>query len=174
MEHVIYQSIMQHLEDKNILNSNQHGFRKNHSCETQLVSTIKDLVKGLDNGSEIDLQMFDLERPLTRYPTRYYFPNCTTMEFRVRHSLGSIHGLQRDFSVQSWMVKLLVTSDVPQGTVLGPLMFLLFINDIHENINSSLRLFADYALLYRSIDTTNNCAIRQNGINKLVSQSKIW
>lgn len=90
---------MQHLEDKNILNSNQHGFRKNHSCETQLVSTIKDLVKGLDNGSEIDLQMFDLERPLTRYPTRYYFPNCTTMEFRVRHSLGSIHGLQRDFSV---------------------------------------------------------------------------
>lgn len=62
-----------------------------------------------------------------------------------------------------------VTSGVPQGTVLGPLMFLLFINDIHENINSSLRLFADYALLYRSIDTTNNCAIRQNGINKLVS-----
>ena len=69
------------------------------------------------------------------------------------------------------MVKLLakVTSGVPQGTVLGPLMFLLFINDIHENINSSLRLFADNALLYRSIDTANNCAIQQNGINKLVS-----
>ena len=65
--------------------------------------------------------------------------------------------------------KVKVTSGVPHGTVLGPLMFLLFINDIHENINSSLRLFADYALLYRSIDTTNNCAIRQNGINKLVS-----
>ena len=44
-----------------------------------------------------------------------------------------------------------VTSGVPQGTVLGPLMFLLFINDIHKNLDSNLRLFADDALLYRSI-----------------------
>ena len=42
-----------------------------------------------------------------------------------------------------------VTSGVPQGTVLGPLIFLLFINDIHENLDSTLRLFANDALLYR-------------------------
>ena len=40
------------------------------------------------------------------------------------------------------------SSGVPQGTVLGPLMFLLFINDIHENLDSTLRLFGDDALLY--------------------------
>ena len=49
-----------------------------------------------------------------------------------------------------------VTSGVPQGTVLGPLMFLLFINDIHENLDSTLRLFADDALLYRSINTSDH------------------
>ena len=66
-----------------------------------------------------------------------------------------------------------VTSGVPQGTVLGPLI-LLFINDIHENLDSNLRLFADDALLYRSIDTVNDCIILQNDIDKLVSWSKSW
>ena len=67
-----------------------------------------------------------------------------------------------------------VTSGVPQGTVLGPLMFLLFINDIHENLDSTLRLFADDALLYRSISTVNDSVILQNDIDKLVSWSKTW
>ena len=67
-----------------------------------------------------------------------------------------------------------VTLGVPQGTVLGPLIFLLFINDIHENLDSTLRLFADDALLYRSINTMNDSVILQNDIDKLVSWSKTW
>ena len=67
-----------------------------------------------------------------------------------------------------------VTSGVPQGTVMGPIMFLLFINDIHGNLDSTLRLFADDALLYRSINTMNDSAILQNDIDKLVSWSKTW
>ena len=67
-----------------------------------------------------------------------------------------------------------VTSGVPQGTVLGPPMFLLFTNDIHENLDSTLRLFADDALLYRSINTMNDSLILQNDTDKLVSWSKTW
>ena len=67
-----------------------------------------------------------------------------------------------------------VTSGVPQGTVLGPLIFLLFINDIHENLDSTLRLFADDALLYKSINTMNDSVILQNDIDKLVSWSTTW
>ena len=97
------------------------------------------------------------------------------MEFRERHSLGLIRGLQRFQRVvvdgeASSFVK--VTSGVPQGTVLGPVMFLLFRNDIHENLDSTLRLFADDALLYRSINTMNDSVILQNDIDKLVSWSK--
>ena len=44
-----------------------------------------------------------------------------------------------------------VKSGVPQGTVLGPLMFLVYINDINENITSSVRLFADDCVIYKSI-----------------------
>ena len=59
-----------------------------------------------------------------------------------------------------------VTSGVPQGTVLDPLMFLLFINEIHENLDSTLRLYADDELLYRSINTMNDSVILQNDIDK--------
>ena len=60
MEHVIYRSIEQHLEH-NTFYSKQHGFRKNHSCETQLLLTTEDQAKNLDE-SEIDLQIFDFSK----------------------------------------------------------------------------------------------------------------
>ena len=51
-------------------------------------------------------------------------------------------------------------------------MFLLVVNDIHENLDSTLRLFADNTLLYRSINTMKDSVILQNDIDKLVSWSK--
>ena len=59
---------MQHLEHNNILYSKQHGFRKNHSCETQLLLTIEDLAKNLDKGSEVDLQIFDFSKAFDKVP----------------------------------------------------------------------------------------------------------
>ena len=60
-----------------------------------------------------------------------------------------------------------VTLGVPQGTVLGPLMFLLYINDITRSITSPLRLFADDCLLYRVIDSQNDASILQQDLDKL-------
>ena len=59
---------MQHLEHNNILYSKQHGFRKNHSCETQLLITVDDLAKNLDEGSEVDLQNFDFSKAFDKVP----------------------------------------------------------------------------------------------------------
>ena len=59
---------MQHLEHNNILHSKQHGFRKNHSCETQLPLTVEDLAKNLDEGSEVDLQIFDFSKAFDKVP----------------------------------------------------------------------------------------------------------
>ena len=67
---------------------------------------------------------------------------------------------------ESGVVK--VASGVPQGTVLGPLMFLIFINDIGARIKSSIRLFADDCLLYKRIESPKDANDLQQDLNELL------
>ena len=50
-EHVIYKNITRHLNNNNVLLANQHGFRRDHFCETQLLLTVEDLARNIDNGT---------------------------------------------------------------------------------------------------------------------------
>jgi hypothetical protein len=61
-----------------------------------------------------------------------------------------------------------VLSGVPQGTVLGPLLFLIFINDLAKETSSSLRLFADDCLVYREVRSQTDCTALQLDLNSLV------
>ena len=67
-----------------------------------------------------------------------------------------------------------VLSGVPQGTVLGPILFLIHINDISENIESEIRLFADDCVCYREINTINDCKKLQDDIDRLENWAAIW
>ena len=67
-----------------------------------------------------------------------------------------------------------VTSGVPQGSVLGPVLFLLYINDINEQINSKIKLFADDSVLYRKITCPHDHDLLQSDLNILASWSKNW
>ena len=60
-----------------------------------------------------------------------------------------------------------VLSSVPQGSVLGPILFLIFINDLPDNIRSSVRLFADDCVLYRNIHSMQDCFILQEDLTSL-------
>ena len=67
-----------------------------------------------------------------------------------------------------------VTSGVPQGTFLGPTLFLMYINDIADNINSTIRLFADDSVVYRQINSPDDHRILQEDLQKLVEWGKTW
>ena len=67
-----------------------------------------------------------------------------------------------------------VLSGVPQGTVLGPLMFLTYINDINRNISGTIKLFADDALLFRQIRSDADCLSLQKDLDTLYSWARKW
>ena len=67
-----------------------------------------------------------------------------------------------------------VLSGFPQGSILGPVLFLLYINDITKCINASLRLFADDCILYSEIRSSQDCLALQNDLDQLSSWSKSW
>ena len=67
-----------------------------------------------------------------------------------------------------------VTSGVPQGTVLAPLLFLCFINDLSDKITSKIRLFADDVILYSTIKSVEDCFTLQEDLNTSNKWSQTW
>ena len=152
MEHVIYHSIMSHLNRNDVLSDNQHGFRTSYSCSTQLTSLIEDLNFHMDHNVQVDMILLDFSKAFDTVP------HC--------HLLKKLKFYHIENQVVQWIGKWLtlhklcvlldgessnhvpVSSGVPQGTVLGPLIFFIYINNI---TSSQLRLFADHCLLYLPI-----------------------
>ena len=67
-----------------------------------------------------------------------------------------------------------VKSGIPQGTVLGPLMFLLYINDIDQNISSTIRLFTDDCIMYRTVTTREEASSLQYDLDKIYDWCTTW
>ena len=177
MERVICSEIMNHLETTNYLVNFQHGFRRNHSFESQLIITINDLAKTLDDSGQTDLIILDFSKA---------FDHDSASHQRLLHKLDHC-GVRGD--TINWICSLLtqrvvvngkesevvkVKSGVPQGTVLGPLMFLIYINDIGAEIKSSIKVFADDCLLYKRIKSPNDANAHQQDLNNFLLWADKW
>ena len=180
MEHVIYSQTMGHLDKHDILVHFQHGFRPNHSCETQLLNTVEDLSHRLDKRKTTDLLILDFSKAFDTVPHR-------RLLLKMKHY--GITGKTNKW-IESWLchrqqrvvlygtasTDSQVLSGVPQGTVLGPLVFLLYVNDIGDKISpqTTIKLFADDALLYRSINNPSDQIQLQQDLDTMIEWSKTW
>ena len=178
LEHIIHSHVMKFLDKHNILNDSQHGFRAKRSTETQLLITLNDICKQVDQNNTITMAILDFSKAFDKVPHQ-----------RLLAKLAA-YGI--DGNIHMWFTSFLsnriqrvvcdgevseakhVLSGVPQGTVFGPLLFLLYVNDITSSINSSIRLFADDCLLYRKTNTQNDQQILQNDLNKLELWQNKW
>ena len=155
MEHVVFHHIMSYFTSLNILNPLQHGFRPNHSCQTQLIDFIDEVQQSMNVRQQTDLLFLDFSKAFDTVPHRRLLSKLNFYGVRGqlhrwisswltgRHQRVIVDGESSDATP--------VRSGVPQGTVLGPLMFLVYINDINENITSSIRLFADDCVIYKTV-----------------------
>lgn len=178
MEHIIYSNVCKHLEKAGLLCHQQHGFRKGHSCETQLIGAFNDWAAVLNNKSQTDVAVLDfskafdvvphkrLTNKLHAYGVRGNTLNWVSSFLSNRQQRVHING-----ACSNWAP---VLSGVPQGTVLGPLLFLLYINDIVRDIDCNIRLFADDCIIYKEINSITDCTILQNDLNKLQKWQQTW
>ena len=178
MEHIVFTNIMTHFEQFKILNPSQHGFRKSVSCISQLVEMSADLNEALDKGLQVDCILLDFSKAFDKVAHRrllhkiaYYGVRGSTLSWITAFLAGRSQQVLVDGKTSS---SLPVTSGVPQGSVLGPLLFLAYINDLPDGIVSSVRLFADDTVLYRVVNSIADCVALQADLDRLLEWEKKW
>lgn len=178
LEHVVSTFITQFLDTHQILSPFQHGFRKGFSTVTQLLTVVHHASSVLDKGGQVDLILLDFSKAFDRVShdklidklvqigLPAFIVSWLTAYLSNRRQYVDINGSTSD--------ALPVTSGVPQGSVLGPLLFLIFCNDIVNVINSpvQIRLFADDCILFNEINSIEDQLALNSALENVASWSK--
>jgi hypothetical protein len=178
IEHIIVSSMWKHINNNKIIKSSQHGFRKNFSTTTQLLHVLHHASESLSRRLDYHLVSFDFAKAFDKVPHNLLVHKLKAYKFssqvvnwveewlRDRTSVVTINDqVSHQFSV---------VSGVPQGSVLGPLFFLVYINDMPDTVaNADCRLYADDTLIGMDLTHCGPTALQDN-VTALYEWTKIW
>eukprot|EP00057_Strongylocentrotus_purpuratus_P004120 XP_003728072.1 PREDICTED: RNA-directed DNA polymerase from mobile element jockey-like [Strongylocentrotus purpuratus] len=178
LERIIYDKLMEHAVDNDMISCHQHGFQKKCSCVTQLLECLYDWTKAYDEAKGMDVIYLDFRKAFDTVPHRRLLYKLKHNGIRG-HILNWIEGFltgrrQRVVLRNGTSRWRSVTSGVPQGSILGPLLFLIFVNDIPDMVLTTAKMFADDTKIYRQITSKDDCDILQRDLNALAAWSKLW
>ena len=178
MEHIIASNISKHLNKHNALYELQHGFREKRSCETQLIQLTEDLGRQLTLGKQRDLVLLDFSKAFDKvnhlkllYKLSCFGVKGNALNWIQSSIIGRTQTVVLDGESSN---EVPVTSGVPQGSVLGPLLFLININDLPENIQSQVRLFADDTAVYLTGSNLQDSQVLQSDLESLQRWERTW
>ena len=178
LERIIRNKIMDHLEANNILTKMQHGFRSNRSCLTHLLEYFLEIHDAFDNSDPVDVIYMDCKKAFDTVPHRRLLAKLEAYGIRgnlLKWMEAFLTGRSQRVVIKGVLSESLpVWSGVPQGSVLGPLLFLIFINDLLDEVDSSGSLFADDSKLFRKINCPHDQLTLQNDLAKLQDWSRKW
>ena len=176
-ERVIRNKMVDYLESNFLLLSNQHGFRKGKSCLTQLLKHYEGILQNLLENNETDVIFLDFAKAFDKVDYGILFQKLKNLGISgsllnwIRAFLSNRKQVVIVDQVLSFIAEVL--SGVPQGTVLGPLLFLIFLNDIEKCfVSSKLACFADDTRLSKSISIASDCKYLQEDLLKVAVWSR--
>ena len=139
-EHIVASNVVKHLDSNQILYYLQHGFRSKRSCETQFTMLIEETHRNLKEGKQTDIILLDFSKAFDKVNFEKLILKHHNYEIR-----GSTLSWTKAFLNGRWQTVVLegdcsgevpVLSGVPQGSVLRPILLLIYINDLPDKIKS--------------------------------------
>ena len=171
LESIIRDHIIAFLSDKNIFSTQQHGFTYQKSCFTNLLETFEDWTTFNDQGYSVDVVFLDFKKAfdsvphqrllikLSGYGIKNDCINWISSFLCSRHQRVVVNGEK-----SKWFS---VDSGVPQGSVLRPLLFILYVNDIPDLVDSKIKMFTDDIKIYTQVTSLSDAISFQNYLDKL-------
>jgi hypothetical protein len=176
LEGFVKDKIINHLSVNNLLNQNQHGFTKGKSCVTNLLETVDLLTSELSKNNATDVVFIDFAKAFDVVPHKRLIKKLAA--YGISGQL--LKWIQAFLTDRKQRVVLgdcvssglMVLSGVPQGSVLGPLLFLIFINDLGDELTNIVKLYADDTKLLARV--SNSSDTLQSDLNAIVTWCNTW
>ena len=155
MESLIRDELMEFLSSTDQISKHQHGFRPRRSCSSQLLETLEDWCRIIEQGDSVDVIYLDFRKAFDSVPHKRLLKKLCSygisgkllrwieVFLSDRKQQVMVNGVHSDLVP--------VKSGVPKGSVLGPLLFLLYVNDIPSIVSCTAKMFADDTKIYTSM-----------------------
>jgi Reverse transcriptase (RNA-dependent DNA polymerase) len=180
MESILKDDITAHLDRNNVISKSQHCFRAGRSCTTNLLEFMEPVTKACDQGKPVDIIYLDFAKAFDKVPH-----GRLLTEIAAAGIGGELYSWIKEWltgrsqrvvingSFSSWSP---VLSGVPQGSVLGPLLFNIFINDLDSTVtaNQLIKKFADDTKIGHVIAYNESAAELQSTLDRLHTWSTVW
>ena len=165
IEKCVHLQLVEYLDNENLFSKFQSGYRKNHSCESAIVKIHNDILMMIDDRTNVLLLLLDLSaafdtinhKLLLIKLERFYGISGTVLNWMKSYLSG------RTFTVsvrKSSSGTCLLEIGVPQGSILGPLLFILYTKDLESIVRKfglSIHLYADDTQIYFALEIDNEC-----------------
>ena len=177
-ESIIRDNMIEHINVNKLINDSQHGFMKKRSCLTNLLEFLEFVTNYIDQGKPIDVIYLDFQKAFDKVPHKRLM-----LKIKSFGIVGQIYDWIEDWlkdrqqrvvilgKNSNWIK---VKSGVPQGSVLGPLLFLIYINDIDDCVGTHILKFADDTKIYSVVANQEDVVKLQDDLKNLCYWSREW
>ena len=156
METYFYDILTKHCSEFSIFKSAQHGFRKNHSTISNLLELFNDITAYINSNNSVDMITVDVSKAFDTISHNklliklYSYGICGKILGWIKNFLtdSSFNEVSNNFNARNYPV----TSSVPQGSKLGPLLYILYANGLVDNFKfANIKMYADDLTIYAKI-----------------------